>query len=848
MRRIFGPHTVQRMMVGTAAHSRRLAVVLLIGLAGLAAGLASDEGVEDRPRADRTDLHGDPLPARALARMGTVRFRPGGPAGSVDYSPGGDVLAASVPPNTIILFDPSTGREILRIPGPETGVRRVVFSSRTGVRAIQCGIQAVHLTDPVSDSSSVVRLGDAWLSAIALDPDGKTLAAAGMDYDDRAFIRLYGVPTWKHLRTIERGKAEILSLAFSPDGRRLASGDEDEAVRLWDPAAGDEVLAIEDVGDRVVSVEFSPGGETLAFAVSGKKHDEVRLWDLEKGTGGVDLSSEGVPVNTVTFSPDGRTLASADKESTIRLWDVDSGRRIREIEGGRGQIYMVDFAPDGKTLASCGQDEKIRLWDVATGKELREDDGHVARVGQVAFSPDGKTLASSGEQGDIRLWDVTSGRMILSLDGHETPFSPLAFSPDGKTLAYGRWDATIRMVDLSAGKEVSRIEEKGRARHLAFSPDGRRLATASRFTVRLWDLAKIEKTVLYHEKDGRIGRIAFSPEGDALFAACSSSRRGREILGWEIASGREVLRHARGPRRTVAFHIYPGRRVLEALMGVNRIELALTGEDGAFSELKGARDVVFSADGRMVATPHTGNVIHIWEAATGRRILHLHGHRGAVSSLSFSPDGRTLASGSADATVLVWDLSPPGWSRPSGPVGVDPVVLEEAWASLASADDGERPHRAIWTLVAGGERTIDLIRIHFLDARADCADRIERLIVDLDDADYQVRERAHEELRLLGGLAAKALRRAYENPPSPEVRMRAGVLLDAIASADLPCFGRYSSEMLRRLRAIQILERIGTEGAREVLEAIADGDYADETKSEAEASLRRLASREAGRR
>ena len=338
-----------------------------------------------------------------------------------------------------------------------------------------------------------------------------------------ALIAAVLLPVWMHfsltlLHTID-SDSNIESVAFSPDGRTLASGSFVKPVTLWDVATGQPVRTLGGQSGPTNSVAFSPDGRTLA---SGNADDTIRLSDVASGQLLRTLPTHDDAVESVAFSRDGRTFASASLlavqswsvpsksemkslesqpalltggnwDTGIQLWDLASGQLLRTLLGHNATVQSVSFSPDGRMLASGCADNTIELWDVAGGQLLRTLQGHAAAVASVAFSPDGRTLASGSGDRTIKLWDVASGQLLRTMSGHYGAVTSVAFSPDGQTLASGSMDHSIKIWDAASGKMVR--TQKGdnyEVTSVAFSPDGRTLASGGTDDIKLWDVSNVK--------------------------------------------------------------------------------------------------------------------------------------------------------------------------------------------------------------------------------------------------------------------------------------------------------------------------------------------------------------------
>jgi RNA polymerase sigma factor (sigma-70 family) len=430
-----------------------------------------------------------------------------------------------------------------------------------------------------------------------------------------------------------RHGAEVRSVAFSPDGKTLASGGQDNTVRFWEIATSKEIrrfTAVTGLGAEnawVSSIAFSPDGRFLAAGTMNGP-GEVVIWELATGKEARPLRMNRPGVLCLAFSPDGKVLAAGTQDGLVHLWDAGTRKLLRQLKGHQNQIESIAFAAEGKLLASASRDRTIRLWDPATGHELRQLQGHTGMVLAVAFSPDGKSLAS-GSWGDniICIWDAATGKEIRVLKGHVMAVSTLAFLPDGKTLASGSWDGSIRLWDTTTGKELRQMQGYlNTITSIAVSKDGKMLASGSwDRIVRLWDVAKGEERQPTQGNKSGLWAVAITPDGRRV---ATGGEEGVVRL-WDASSGKEILRL-----------IEPG--------------LILPPGGGGTLRLIVGDDLQFSADGKIVTVP-SGFALGRWNVETGKQIQQKHYQ--PAQGLYPTPDGKFVIGRDGEGNFLLMDAA-----------------------------------------------------------------------------------------------------------------------------------------------------------------------------------------------
>jgi WD40 repeat protein len=504
--------------------------------------------------------------------------------------------------------------------------------------------------DPLP-KGAVMRLGTVrfcqpfpW--SLAFSPDGKVLASGG--YDNR--IWLWDPDTGKGLRSLEGHKSYVNCIAFSADGKWLASGSQDNDLRLWEVATGKERRRFQGHTAPIERMALSPDGKVLASSCLG---GTLRLWDTATGKETRSLPIDGgYRVRAMTFTPDSKRLAFINRpDKGIQLVEVANGKLVRTFQGHDGGVNGLAFSGDGATLFSAGQDHTIRAWDVTAGKELRRYGDAKTEVTSLALAPDGKTLTfSTHPDGMAHIWDLAADRnLVPPWKANRWNLSSIAYSPDSKKVALGR-DA-IAIHEVATGKRLNpTAENEGQVHQLEYAGDGKALAVWRQDeTIELWDTAKWRKAATLTAKTGGFSSMAFSPDGKRLTITEIAANQGR-ICHWDPRTGKrlEELPAGKGSLDGVSYSAdgatFAGieidrQRVLvlwDATTGKERRRI--TDPD------RGARSPRLSPDGALLACATPKNAVALWDTKT-EKVIRSFGKPslGGPELLVFSPDGRTIA-------------------------------------------------------------------------------------------------------------------------------------------------------------------------------------------------------------
>lgn len=637
-------------------------------------------------------------------------------------------------------------------------------------------------------------------SSLSFSPDGKRLA-----FLDGGTIRVCDVTDGKDIHRLESGtRTNRAQVTFCCDGKLLAlaasdndAGQRGSVIRLWDAVSGQEVDRLKGHENLILALAAAPKGNLVASA----GYDEtIRFWDattrreVGRYRGQFNLA--------LAFSPDGKTLAAANAIGTLHLWHAPTGGEIRLPAERPNLFWWAGFSPNGRTLITA-EEGQFALREPLTGQVRRTFADQPRSFCRTALSSNGKTLAIEDEvheKSGIVLWDLATGQRRCRIPSSPmVSLWPFTFSPDGRTLAARGTLGMIRLFNVADGKEVRQLKGPRFCDALAISPDGTKLASAGlngqiRFsTILLHDLADGKEIRHKETQPCHISDLAFSPDGRTLALAgenLGQPNRPGEVRLWNADSGAELGR-------------FEGHRAEVARLA-------------------------FSPDGRTLATGSHDRTIRLWEVASGGQRACFTGHRYFILSLSFSPDGRVLASAGGDFNVLIWDLTGRFREGRFQPRRLSTEERLRCWNALAGSN-AEDAYRTIHALAASAEESVTFLAERLPPVKAADPKQMASLLTALESDDFAERKRATA--------AEPALRRALKGKPSLESRRRIEQILAKVRD----------SHGLRVLRAIEVLETIGTAEARRVLTALAGGDGSALPTREAKAALVRLTHRTKGK-
>jgi WD40 repeat protein len=798
-------------------------------IVGPLTGPGAVEPVQSPPAND--DANDEPLPPGVSLRLGSTRLRTGAQVGGVAFSPNGKLLAACGADGVVRFWDTATGKETRAFRAHRWGGKGLAFSPDGKLFAVGSSNSTTSLWDVASGKELQRLRHPAYVEALAFSPDGTVLAVG----DSKGGLGLWDLAKGQVLHQLQpHANSWTWTVAFAPDGKTVASASYDSTLHLFDVATGKQLATIDVQTNGFTAVGFSRDGKAI---LSGNHDGRVRFWDQVSRK---ELRDLGAPRHGAAFfaqSADGKTLVTTGAgEQAARVWDSATGKEVRQFALAVPAQHLA-LSADGKLAATAGlTGNRIQVWDVATGGELFPSDGQAGPLTDVFVTPDGKTALTASTDCTARAWDLATGKVRRTFDGRAYQYFRAALSPDGKLVALGGSGAKVLLQELATGRPAGELTvDLAGVSALAFTADSASLVTAGTrdSVIRVRTLANAKETARLAGHTSSPFALAVSPDGKLL----ASGGQDRTVRIWDLAAAKEL--HQFTTETTVMSVAFSPDSKAVAAGGSSLVRIwdAISGQEwaGLAGHQGHVQCVAFSPDSRLLATGGIDHTVALWEVASGKPLVPPSVHRDICNCLAFSADGKTLVAGSFDTSALVWDLkSLAGAGKVKNLAAKE---LEALWGELAG--DPGAAHRAIWVL-AGQEKAVGFLKARLAGGPAeDHGPRLRKLIADLDDDDFHVREAASRDLAKLGAAALPALREALRNKPSLEVQRRIEALLEG---QDTSRGEALTGDLLRSVRAVQVLERVGTPEAQELLRSLTKGP-AERVAREAGEALTRLEKR-----
>jgi WD40 repeat protein len=736
----------------------------------------------------------------------------------------GKRLAALYHPPRCVLWDVSTS-EVVREWTPANYVGRVAFSPNEDYVAVgRNGVELFAVNDDAANPLVFPPKRAAAPYLAVTSPDGAAMAE--VEPSGLIRIRSFVTPPDRARQTtlaLTGHVGGVTALAFSLDGDHLASCGADNTICIWSMETGKRVHKIQLARPARRCVALSPDASRVATAVG----DRLQVWSTAAGELETGMVVEGEP-RCIEFSPDGKWLTSASDTGELRVFNAADGKLVAHALASEQPVTVMRYSADGESILVGRQDGAVEVWNAADLKQKARWTDLKSRVRSIALLAGSSRMAAGDAAGSVAVWDLNNHQRLNHATRIGVGMRHLAFSADGMQLRCCS-NRTYASVDLATNKRAGAIvgvSSTGEKRPLdyAFAPDGKTLATALPSALELWEIESGQRVEILPTPEDCSATLAFSPHGDILAAA----RQG--IIIWRPAGDAEpIFINKSACGETLSLTFSPDGRVLASGGREKAVKLWDTTTGSLLHTLPVKREnhdgqLAFTADGRVLLgydrdfdqPKGRQTYLMMWETATGRLLAE---HNIPMDVYAFDRHGRRLITTAENGAYLVRNLEP-YHHQALRPAADDPIQLEALWSRLAE-EDPQVAYRAIGALAARGTEAIELINDRLrpiAEAKETQAADITALVEQVATGDLADRRKASSKLRRLGPAAFPELRRTLNTKDDLSAAARGRI--EILLAAQRP---DRSSEQLRTIRAIHVLERIGSQQARHVLKKLAAG-------------------------
>ena len=818
------------------------------------------------------DRAGDPLPSGAKARLGTLRFRSfESPYFITVPTADGKHIIRAGNTDTVQILDAITGQEVRKVKlenftqalsnavVSDDGAMLVGYDNSNG------SLQFFSLETGKS-LLTIAEVKDIRPDSLQMSGNGSAVSLTTPDNPPaKPSIQVWETKTGKKLSRLEPLHNSGVQVAFSQNGKRLASwgysqpqgADTPEhqeirgTVQVWDAETGKALHRIATDYQYVSKAAISPDGKRLLIS---NGNATIGIYSMETGKLERQLATRQGAGWTLAFAPDSKSFAAGGSLGFVQVWETETGKRLQSCEGPGCPLTKIVFDAKGKLRAFGTDCQTTRTWEVNSDKAPEPLTGHTGPANGLFFLPGGKQIATTGHDARIFIWDAKTSELVKQIDRPAEGFirgtymtpNPCEFSADGKYLVGCTPQGVHAVYELATGKiafdlsmaNLGHVRPAISANNMLAVPFQKVSPTASELRVGVWSLERGEVVRELKLPWQDVAGIVISPDGGTV--ACLRSAYDPalqpaayvvEVMAWNVTTGKEKFQFKMpAAPLTGASFSRDGRALVIAVQnsfiwitdtetGEGRKQISVDNEFTIFGA------PVFSPDGRTFAIARVRNrpigvesKIQIWETASRSIRQELTGHLAYINSLTFAPDGLTLGSTANDTTALLWDLSGVDGGE-TLPAKLPEKELTELWDKLNDRS-GDVANRALVRLAAAPADCVAFMRERLQPVGGDGAptrEQIAKWVKELDDDSFEVREKATTKLAEAGKAAEPDLTKALQANPSAEASQRIKQILDKLGEKDdaLP--------ILRPLRSLEILERIGTPEAKEIVTKLAGG-------------------------